>query len=1137
MEEFEMNIQRGRFTKYSKSEALDNWFESDKTFKALANVVDNLSQVVKLMQPTGQYRHLEDPLFGDAFVEYFDVPAKYANDIRNDLNNLFLKKIAQTTGTLKLSGSKIIERQTIGVKPLVLGVFRTSLKQDQDKAYDYAMKQITGDTNAAKDWSKDANKKFISNEYHESLKTFASEYLTEDDIKTEALRENVYKNLVDTSVTNGFAEKIDGFFGYEKIEPKNYNRKRAVLSTFAGDKNIKSFKIKETIEKVNNGDLSDIDAHNKYVAETVRPQFERILLSLYEYVENGKGSPNENSRKKFAVRFATMMFRGGNTYTPFRESAFITHIAKNIKNPYAEHAKPILKLGTDFMVSQDGNNFLAALTTGGAKGKKILKQAITSMYKSNGVFIIDSAQGAQIDKAYGKTDIPNTDYITSRFQGVILESEIISIESGLALTDGNTYDLNKGLNSEVAVARLYDKNNEKMVIKLSKSAPSEFAEMLDRKSKNAAVVRSDKDFALAANLGKKANYKNKWNIFLPYSAEDFYGLLQKTAGTGKQGDEDLKFIKAKFLDPYDRGIANLEIDRRALLKEYRKLKKQIKGSPEKLNKKLTSIGLDAFTVEDAVRMFIWKQQKMEVPNISKTNANKLSDYVEKNSDLRKFAFGLIRANKSDKYPVPEANWFAGNIGIDLSNSINKNKRAKYLDVWNKNVNLILNDKNKTKLTAAFGTDYVKNLESIIDRMKSGTNRRVTSNKIVNGSLDFINGSVGTIMFFNMRSASLQLISAANYINWSDNNPLEAGKALANVPQYTKDLIRLLNSDFLVNRRNGLKINIQEAELADAVKSDNKFKAIMATILKAGFIPTQIADSLAIAGGGATFYRNRLNTYLKEGLSEKNAESKAYNDWRQIANDSQQSSDASRISNIQASDFGRLIFAFANTPFQYTRLTKKAGSDLINGRGDAKSNVSKIVYYMFVQNLIFNFLQNALFAAEAEEDETKLQAILKSDKVPRVVNNMSDSLLRGLGFSGAVLSMLKNTGLAYYKEKQKDTWRQDSSNVLLALTDISPPIDHKARKLKALVEIGKYENDIPDSVEAAINIASILNVPLDRVQRKLENMQGATDRDLDNWVRAFQLIGWSEWELKDTSEKAKKNKDFMNSSKSKNKDFD
>jgi len=452
----------------------------------------------------------------------------------------------------------------------------------------------------------------------------------------------------------------------------------------------------------------------------------------------------------------------------------------------------------------------------------------------------------------------------------------------------------------------------------------------------------------------------------------------------------------------------------------------------------------------------------------------------------------------------------------LSNSINKNKRSKYLEAWNKNVKLILNDKNKTKLTAAFGTDYVKNLEDTIQRMKSGVNR--VNNKFSNATLDFINGSIGTIMFFNMRSASLQLISAANYLNWTDNNPLQAGKALANVPQYTKDLLKLLNSDFLVNRRNGLKINVQEAELADAVKSENKFKAIMAAILKAGFIPTQFADSLAIAGGGATFYRNRINTYLKEGLSEKNAEAKAYNDWRSIANDSQQSSDASRISNIQASDFGRLIFAFANTPFQYTRLTKKALSDLVNKRGDAKTHISKIVYYMTVQNIIFNALQNALFAAEAEEDETKLQAMLQSDKVPRIINNMSDSILRGVGLGGAVLSMIKNTGLAYYKEMQKDEWRRDSSNVLLSVSDISPPIDHKLRKIKALSEIGKYDNDIPPSLEAAINVASILNIPLDRLQRKIENLKGASDRDLDNWVRIFQLLGWSDWELKDASKK-------------------
>ena len=47
--------------------------------------------------------------------------------------------------------------------------------------------------------------------------------------------------------------------------------------------------------------------------------------------------------------------------------------------------------------------------------------------------------------------------------------------------------------------------------------------------------------------------------------------------------------------------------------------------------------------------------------------------------------------------------------------------------------------------------------------------------------------------------------------------------------------------------------------------------------------------------------------------------------------------------------------------QYARLIKKAASDLKNGRGDAKTNISKILYYGFVQNLIFNALQQAVFA--------------------------------------------------------------------------------------------------------------------------------------------------------------------------------
>jgi hypothetical protein len=87
---------------------------------------------------------------------------------------------------------------------------------------------------------------------------------------------------------------------------------------------------------------------------------------------------------------------------------------------------------------------------------------------------------------------------------------------------------------------------------------------------------------------------------------------------------------------------------------------------------------------------------------------------------------------------------------------------------------------------------------------------------------------------------------------------------------------------------------------------------------------------------------------------------AFTEFREISEESQQSSRPDRISAQQAGPLGRVVLAFANTPAQYARLIKKAVSDLKNGRGDAKTNISKIVYYGFVQNLIFNAAQQALF---------------------------------------------------------------------------------------------------------------------------------------------------------------------------------
>ena len=111
----------------------------------------------------------------------------------------------------------------------------------------------------------------------------------------------------------------------------------------------------------------------------------------------------------------------------------------------------------------------------------------------------------------------------------------------------------------------------------------------------------------------------------------------------------------------------------------------------------------------------------------------------------------------------------------------------------------------------------------------------------------------------------------------------------------------------------------------------------------------------------------------------------------LTEESQQSSRPDKISAEQASQLGRVLLAFANTPMQYNRMIKRAGQDLINGRGDFKTNVSKITYYTFVQNFIFNALQKAIFALGFGDDEVEEE---KKKKYTQIFDGMTDSLLRG-----------------------------------------------------------------------------------------------------------------------------------------------
>ena len=288
-------------------------------------------------------------------------------------------------------------------------------------------------------------------------------------------------------------------------------------------------------------------------------------------------------------------------------------------------------------------------------------------------------------------------------------------------------------------------------------------------------------------------------FFIPPSAEDFMGLLYPTLGKGRQGEAHLKFYKESLFDPYSRAMENLSTDRVNLMADFKELKKQL-DVPKDLRKETES----GFTNEQAVRTYLWAKTGREIPGLSKSDFKELNDIVEGDAKLKAFAEQILSITKGDGYSKPGKNWAAGTITTDLMELLNTTKRSKYLETWQQNADLIFSKDNMNKLEAAFGKKYRESLESALSRMKAGTNRIQGGNKLSNQVLDYINNSTGVVMFLNMRSAVLQTISAANFVNWSFNNPLKAGKAFANQPQYWADFKELMNSDYLKDRRNGLK---------------------------------------------------------------------------------------------------------------------------------------------------------------------------------------------------------------------------------------------------------------------------------------------------------------------------------------------
>ena len=189
------------------------------------------------------------------------------------------------------------------------------------------------------------------------------------------------------------------------------------------------------------------------------------------------------------------------------------------------------------------------------------------------------------------------------------------------------------------------------------------------------------------------------------------------------------------------------------------------------------------------------------------------------------------------------------------------------------------------------------------------------------------------------------------------------------------------------------------------------------------------------------------------------------------------------------------------------------------RGDAKTNISKIIYYGVAQNILFSALQQALFAISFGDEDDEEEK--RNEKYFNIANGMSDSILRGIGVGGAIASVVKNTAIRLAKEADKKAPKYQDA-VVKGVLQISPPISSKVGKLQSAgrsLSWNKKEMmtkgwaiDNPAYLASANVISAITNVPLDRAVKKVTNLVDASNEETEYYKRIALALGWSAWEL-------------------------
>ena len=431
-----------------------------------------------------------------------------------------------------------------------------------------------------------------------------------------------------------------------------------------------------------------------------------------------------------------------------------------------------------------------------------------------------------------------------------------------------------------------------------------------------------------------------------------------------------------------------------------------------------------------------------------------------------------------------------------------------------NASAFFNANSMKGLEGALGQGWTDAMKDHLRRTITGKTEQARSTPESRGFTKWLNWTVGGVMFFNTRSAILQLISIWNY--WVENPAhfSEGGKK-KNKALRKKMGARIKDSAWVKNRAQGKTDVILDEIFNESTEGNNKFERTIDKAIKKGYTLTKLGDMQAILRGGVKWSTGYAAELMENGMTEEEAIEAAYTEFVAKAEETQQSARQSRLGKSQTTPFGKVFLAFQNTPMQYARKVSRALRDInAEGTSPARKKQAKreARYYGIAAPTIFAGLQQMVVSALWSDDDEKNRESIVQWLMSFIHTNMSGAGAVGV-LASSVLDIVTNL------VKDGHISGDDAVNIMI---NSSPAIGTKARQIKKAFD-GSYPSGTISNalgkdeykwLTRGASAADLTGVPLSRVLYILEQAVDSMSMLSQGLVGpgVLRLAGWSNYSL-------------------------